>query len=64
MSSPNLNPNPDVNEFWFAKFFVGSMVAIACLTVLLSFLPSPSGIRNTPPLKTTMLKTYSLIEAV
>ncbi len=48
MSSPNLNPNPDVNELWFAKFFIGSMVAIAFLTVLLSFLPSP---RNSPPIK-------------
>jgi len=53
MSSPNLNPNPDpdVNELWFAKFFIGSMVAITCLTVLLSFLPSQSGLRNSPPLK-------------
>jgi hypothetical protein len=64
MSSPNLNPNPDLNEFWFAKFFVGSMLAIACLTVLLSFLPSPSGLRNAPPLKTTMLKIYNLAEGV
>jgi hypothetical protein len=53
MSSPNLNPKPDVNE-WFAKFFIGSMVSIACLTVLLSFLPSPSGLRNSPPIKTSL----------
>ncbi|MCY7333220.1 MAG: hypothetical protein LH649_11305 [Pseudanabaena sp. CAN_BIN31] len=54
MSSPNLNPNPDVNELWFAKFFIGSMVSIACLTVLLSFLPSPSGSRNSPPIRTSL----------
>ncbi|MFN9359142.1 MAG: hypothetical protein ACK596_01425 [Pseudanabaena sp.] len=52
MSSHNLNPNPDSSELWFAKFFIGSMVSIALLTVILSFLPSPSGLRNSPQLKT------------
>ncbi len=60
MSSPNLNPNPDVNELWFAKFFIGSMVAIACLTVLLSFLPSPSGLRHSPPIKTSLAEPQGI----
>jgi hypothetical protein len=60
MSSHNLNPNPDANELWFAKFFVGSMVAIAVLTVLLSFLPSPSGLRNSQPIKTSLEKPQSI----
>lgn len=58
MSSPNLNSNHnvDVNELWFAKFFIGSMVSIALLTVLLSFLPAPSGLRNSPQIKTSLMK--------
>ncbi|WP_055075159.1 hypothetical protein [Pseudanabaena sp. 'Roaring Creek'] len=52
MSSPQLNPKSDVNELWFPKFFIGSMIAIACLTILLSLLPS--GIRNTPSVKTSL----------
>jgi len=54
MSSPDLNPNPNVSELWFAKFFIGSMVAIALLTVLLSFLPSPSALRNPQQIKTSL----------
>jgi hypothetical protein len=61
MSSQNMNPNPDVNELWFAKFFIGSMIAIACLTVVLSFLPSPSGLRNPPPIKTQSLGSVTEI---
>ena len=57
MSSPNLNPNPDSSELWFAKFFIGSMVSIALLTVLLSFLPSPSGLRNSSQIKTSSVKS-------
>ncbi len=61
MSPQNMNPNPDVNELWFAKFFIGSMIAIACLTVVLSFLPSPSGLRNPPPIKTQALVSITEI---
>jgi hypothetical protein len=64
MSSPNLNPNPDVSELWFAKFFIGSMVSIALLTVVLSFLPSPSGSRNSPHLKTSWVKPQAIFAAV
>lgn len=46
MSSPNLKPAHDLNEAWFAQFFVGSMVAIAFLTIVLSFLPSQTGSRQ------------------
>lgn len=49
MISHNPNPQLDFNELWFAKFFISSMAAIAFLTVVLSFLPSPSGIRNNTP---------------
>jgi hypothetical protein len=59
MSSQNLKPNHDVNEsineLWFAKFFVGSMISIALLTIVLSFLPSPSGLRNQPQNKVSTL---------
>ncbi len=55
MTSHNPNYKLDVNEFWFAKFFIGSMVAIAFLTITLSFLPSPSGTRNTPQPKVVVL---------
>lgn len=47
--SPNLKPVHDLqdfNEAWFAQFFVGSMVAIAVLTVVLSCLPSQTGSRQ------------------
>jgi len=47
--STNLKPVhdlSDLNEAWFAQFFVGSMVAIAVLTVVLSCLPSQSGSRQ------------------
>ncbi len=59
MSSHNLNSNHDVNvnELWFAKFFIGSMVSIALLTVVLSFLPSPSGLRNSPQIKNSLMKS-------
>ncbi len=63
MSPQNMNPNPDVNELWFAKFFIGSMIAIACLTIVLSFLPSPSGLRNSPPIKTQSLVSDTEISA-
>lgn len=56
MSSQNLNPNHDDNEFWFAKFFIGSMVSIAALTLILSFLPSPSPIRSQPQNKPSILQ--------
>ncbi|MBD2188185.1 hypothetical protein [Pseudanabaena mucicola] len=55
MSQQNPNSNYDVNELWFVKFFVGSMVSITVLTVILSFLPSPSGLRNSPQNKTVLL---------
>ncbi len=55
MTSHNPNPQLDFNELWFAKFFIGSMVAIAFLTVALSFLPSPSGTRNMPQPKVVVL---------
>jgi hypothetical protein len=52
MSSQNLKPSHDLseqmNESWFAKFFIGSMISIAFLTVVLSFLPSPTGLRTQP----------------
>jgi hypothetical protein len=51
MASQKLNSTPDVTELWFAKFFIGSMLAIAFLTVVLAFLPSPSGLRNQQPNK-------------
>ncbi len=54
MSSPDLNPNPNVSELWFAKFFIGSMVAITVLTVLLSLLPSPTVLRNPQQIKTSL----------
>jgi len=64
MSSPNLNPNPDANELWFAKFFIGSMVSIILLTVVLSFLPSSSGLRNSPQLKNSSSRQQSLASVV
>jgi hypothetical protein len=64
MSSPNLNPNPDVNELWFAKFFIGSMISITLLTVMLSFLPSSSGLRNSQPIKTSLAESQSLCTVV
>ncbi|WP_141211738.1 hypothetical protein [Pseudanabaena sp. SR411] len=64
MSSHNLNPNPDSSELWFTKFFIGSMVSIALLTVLLSFLPSPSGLRNSPQIKTLLLKSQTISAVV
>ena len=60
MSSPNLNSNHDVNELWFAKFFIGSMVAITLLTVVLAFLPSSSGLRNSPQIKSSFLKLQTI----
>ena len=57
MSSHKLNSTTDVNELWFAKFFIGSMVSIAFLTVVLSFLPSPTGSRNQPQPKVMVLLT-------
>lgn len=59
MAHQNMNSNYDVNELWFAKFFIGSMVAIAFLTVLLSFLPSPSGLRTQPQTKAAILPLNS-----
>ena len=64
MSSPNLNPNPDVNELWFAKFFIGSMISIALLTVVLSFLPSPSGLRNSQSVKTSLAESQNICAVV
>ncbi len=64
MPSPNLNPNPDVNELWFAKFFIGSMISIALLTVVLSFLPSPSGLRNSQPIKASAAESQNLCAVV
>jgi hypothetical protein len=62
MSQQSPNSNYDVNELWFVKFFVGSMVAITVLTVILSFLPSPSGLRNSPQNKTVLLlKQHHLV---
>lgn len=46
MSLPNLKPVHDLNETWFAQFFVGSMVAIAFLTIVLACLPSQTGSRQ------------------
>ncbi len=60
MAPQNLHSDQDINELWFAKFFIGSMVAIACLTVVLSFLPSPSGLRQQAPNKTTLLPANHL----
>jgi len=52
ISSQKLKPSHDLseqmNELWFAKFFIGSMISIAFLTVILSFLPSPTGLRTQP----------------
>lgn len=60
MAPQNLHSDRDINELWFTKFFIGSMAAIACLTVILSFLQSPSGLRQQSPNKSTLLPTHSL----
>ncbi|MEA5480086.1 hypothetical protein VB774_20855 [Pseudanabaena galeata UHCC 0370] len=60
MSSPNLNSNHDVNELWFAKFFIGSMVAITLLTVVLAFLPSSPALRNSPQIKSSGLNLQAI----
>ncbi|NMF59930.1 hypothetical protein [Pseudanabaena yagii] len=60
MAPQNLHSDQDINELWFAKFFIGSMVAIACLTVILSFLPSPSGLRHQAPNKSSLLPANPL----
>jgi len=60
MAPQNLHSDQDINELWFAKFFIGSMVAIACLTVILSFLPSPSGLRQQSPNKAALLPIHPL----
>jgi hypothetical protein len=54
-TKPNHNLNEQTNELWFAKFFIGSMISIAFLTVILSFLPSPSGLRTQPQNKSSSL---------
>ena len=64
MSSQNLNPNHDVNELWFAKFFIGSMASIALLTVVLSFLPSSPALRNSPQIKSSLLNLQAISVAV
>jgi len=56
MSSQKLNHATEADELWFAKFFIGSMAAIALLTVVLSFLPSSSGLRNSPQ-KTALVES-------
>jgi hypothetical protein len=59
MSSRKLKPshalNEPMNESWFAKFFIGSMMSIALLTVILSFLPSSTGLRTQPQNKASSL---------
>ena len=60
MAPKNLHSDHDVNDLWFTKFFVGSMVSIAVLTVVLSFLPSPSALRNQPQNKSLQLPANSL----
>ncbi|MBD2176613.1 hypothetical protein H6F42_06755 [Pseudanabaena sp. FACHB-1998] len=55
MSLPNPKSVHDVNEAWFAQFFVGSMVAIAFLTVVLSCLPSQTGSRQPLQNKVSMI---------
>jgi hypothetical protein len=62
MAPRNLNSDQDISELWFAKFFIGSMISIALLTILLSFLPSPSGLRNQPPNKVSTIPTNLLQE--
>ena len=57
MSPQKLNHANEADELWFAKFFIGSMAAIALLTVFLSFLPSPSGLRNSPQVKTALVES-------
>gem|GEM_PF-770229 len=63
MSSQNLKPtystNESINESWFTKFFIGSMISIAFLTVILSFLPSQNGLRNQPQNKVSSLMSIS-----
>ena len=51
----NEQMNESMNESWFAKFFIGSMISIALLTVILSFLPSPTGLRTQPQNKASSL---------
>ena len=58
MTPQDMNSKHD--ESWFAKFFIGSMVSIALLTVLLSFLPSPSGLRNSPQTKTSLRNSQNI----
>lgn len=60
MAPKNLNSDYNLDELWFTKFFFGSMVAIAVLTVVLSFLPSPSTLRNQPQNKSLLLPASSL----
>jgi len=57
MTPQKLNHATAADELWFAKFFIGSMAAIALLTVVLSFLPSPSGSRTSPQVKTTLVES-------
>jgi hypothetical protein len=54
-TKPNHDLNEQTNELWFAKFFIGSMISIALLTVILSFLPSPTGLRTQPQNKASSL---------
>ena len=60
MAPKNLHSDRDVTDLWFTKFFVGSMVSIAFLTIVLSFLPSPSALRNQPQNKSLLLPSSSL----
>lgn len=64
MAPRNLNSDQGISELWFAKFFIGSMVSIVLLTIFLSFLPSPSGLRNQTPNKISILSTRALQELV
>lgn len=60
MAPQNLHSDQGINELWFTKFFIGSMVSITLLTILLSFLPSSSGVRNQPPNKAVILPIHFL----
>ncbi|NUN64997.1 hypothetical protein HCU40_09565 [Pseudanabaena biceps] len=66
MNSHNSKSNPDQIELWFAKFFIGSMVAISLLTIVLSFLPASSELRTSPTKSTTDLtqtKTLGILKS-
>jgi hypothetical protein len=58
-TKPNQDLNEQTNELWFAKFFIGSMISIAFLTVILSFLPSPNGLRTQPQNKSSSLTSIA-----